>query len=121
MIASALCRRACWHSRCVGGSLLPPLSLPSRRFVSTLPNLDLFRALKGHHAATPAVIHSGSGQTYSYGSLLGDVTRTKDLILQTRLNRPGVVRGQPIAFLADNGYDYVGTFPAEAKIGPCFD
>ncbi|KAL2004139.1 hypothetical protein VTN02DRAFT_6236 [Thermoascus thermophilus] len=77
------------------------LSRPSCRLLSTLPDLPLFRALQAHDASRPAVVHSVSGRSFTYGNLLGDVLRSKEAL--------SGVEGERVAFLAENGYDYVVT------------
>jgi hypothetical protein len=78
------------------------------RMASTLPNLAVFRAISRHDPASAAIIHSDSNQAFSYGTLLQDVVAAKRQISQTVREAP--LHGERIAFLAENGYDYVGTW-----------
>jgi hypothetical protein len=82
------------------------------RMASILPNLAIFRAISRHDPASTAIIHSDSNQAFSYNTLLQDVVAAKKRISQTVRNAP--LNGERIAFLAENGYDYVGTW----HIGP---
>lgn len=74
---------------------------------STLPDLPLFRAIASHDPNSTAVIHSSSGRRFTYGQLLGDIAKAKDMLHhkagKTDLN------GERIAFIVENSYDYVVT------------
>ncbi|MCJ1285976.1 hypothetical protein MMC26_005318 [Xylographa opegraphella] len=74
---------------------------------STLPHLLVLEAIAGHDPKSTAVIHSISGRSFSYGELLDDVADAKEKI-QTLAGSTGT-DGQRIAFLVENGYDYVVT------------
>src|SRR5204863_783701 len=105
--------------RIPSGSQLAPIILSSSlsglkrprqyRHQSTLPNLRIFGALDQHDPQSTAVLHSASGRSFTYGSLIGDVIRAQDCLAQTAVARltPGYLRGKPVAFLAENSYDYV--------------
>jgi acyl-CoA synthetase (AMP-forming)/AMP-acid ligase II len=73
---------------------------------STLPRLPLFEAIKTHDARSTAVVHSLSGRRFTYGELLNDVAAAKHR-LQAQAPAHSV-EGARIAFLVENGYDYVG-------------
>jgi malonyl-CoA/methylmalonyl-CoA synthetase len=73
---------------------------------STLPKLPIFEAIAKHDPKTPAVIHSSSRRIFTYGSLLHDVAAVKDHLSDVTNGKS--LRGERIAFLAENGYDYVG-------------
>lgn len=73
---------------------------------STLPKLRIFEAIAKHDPTSPAIIHSSSKRTFTYGSLLHDVAAAKDHL--SEVNSGKSLRGERIAFLAENGYDYVG-------------
>ncbi|KFA48936.1 hypothetical protein S40293_02523 [Stachybotrys chartarum IBT 40293] len=73
----------------------------------TLPRLPVFEAIAGHDPASTAVVHARSRRTFTYGQLLGDVSRVRDQLRQAA--RGGVdLEGQRVAILVENGYDYVG-------------
>ena len=73
---------------------------------STLPRLPIFEALKKHNGQSTAIVHSPSGRSFTYGELVNDVAAAKDKI-QRNTNGQSAA-GQRIAFLVENGYDYVG-------------
>ncbi|KAF9895227.1 hypothetical protein FE257_000129 [Aspergillus nanangensis] len=85
----------------------PPLI--SLRPLSTLPNLPLFRALQNHDTSSPAVIHSVSQRSFTYGNLVTDIVHAKKRLLESTGGREDDIVGERIAFLADNSYDYVVT------------
>jgi malonyl-CoA/methylmalonyl-CoA synthetase len=82
------------------------LRLPSLRMASTLPKLPIFEAISKHDLSSTAVIDSGSNQAFSYGTLLRDVVAAKQHLSQTVSGSP--LCGERVAFLAENGYNYVG-------------
>lgn len=73
---------------------------------SALPKLAVFEAISHHDPMSTAVLHSLSSRRFLYGNLLKDVQDSRDKLNQ-RLggNKLG---GERIAFLVENGYDYVG-------------
>ncbi|KAK6376551.1 hypothetical protein LTS17_007146 [Exophiala oligosperma] len=75
---------------------------------STLPSSPIFESIARHDPKSPAIIHSASDRTFCYGSLLHDVAAAKDTL--TALTNGKSLAGERIAFLAENGYDYVVTF-----------
>ncbi|KAL4919081.1 hypothetical protein BDW62DRAFT_179890 [Aspergillus aurantiobrunneus] len=79
----------------------------ARRSLATLPDLSLFRALKNHDPASLAVTHSPSSRSFTYGNLVADVIQAQDRLRQTSGGRRDGLRGERIAFLAENSYDYV--------------
>ena len=76
------------------------------RMASTLPRTPVFDAIARHDPNSLAIIHSASDRSFCYGSLLHDVAAAKDNL--TKLANGKSLRGERIAFLAENGYDYVG-------------
>ena len=72
---------------------------------STLPNLPIFQALASHDPKSTVVVHSPSGRRFTYGQLLSDVAEAKDRLVR---ESGGSLRGERIAFLVENSYDYVG-------------
>lgn len=73
---------------------------------STLPNSAIFKTLSQHAPENVAVIHSQSGRSFTYGSLIHDIAAAKDVLWERGGRRS--LKGERIAFLAENGYDYVG-------------
>ena len=78
-----------------------------RRMAHTLPKLPLFEAIAAHDPNNLAVIHSSSGRSFKYGGLLSDVAQACNALRHDAGNRS--LAGERIAFLVENGYDYVGT------------
>lgn len=73
---------------------------------STLPKLPVFEAIAGHDPQSTAIIHSISGRRFPYGGLLKDVAEARDKLRQAAGDTS--MDGQRVAFLVENGYDYVG-------------
>lgn len=74
---------------------------------STLPRLPIFEAITSHHPQTTAVVHNPSGRAFTYGELCRDVADATEA-LKSKAGRRDLF-GERIAFLVENGYDYVGT------------
>ncbi|EFR04502.1 hypothetical protein MGYG_07510 [Nannizzia gypsea CBS 118893] len=81
------------------------------RLISSLPDLPLFRPLASHDQQSTSVVHSASGRTFTYGNLIGDVISAQDKLksIRDRHSKPLSLHGKPVAFLAENSYDYVVT------------
>ena len=80
------------------GPLLP-------RMASTLPRLSIFEAIARHEPRSLAVVHCASGRRFNYGGLLQDVAIATAKLRQAAGQS---LEGQRVAFLVENGYDYVG-------------
>ncbi|KAF2751731.1 acetyl-CoA synthetase-like protein [Sporormia fimetaria CBS 119925] len=114
-LSSSLSRRqihiSSTPSRCSNPSLRiskpRPIVFVAVRMASTLPRLPIFEAIKKHDPNTTAVVHSLSGRRFTYGELVNDVAAAKDK-LQKNTNGEKA-EGARIAFLVENGYDYVVT------------
>ncbi|KAI1331031.1 acetyl-CoA synthetase-like protein [Xylariaceae sp. FL0255] len=76
----------------------------------SLPKLPIFEAIAQHDPQSTAVVHCMSGRSFRYGELLPDICRARDQILEAAGKSD--VRGECIAFLIENSYDYVVTFLA---------
>lgn len=76
----------------------------------TLPKLPIFEAIASHNPQSTAVVHCLSRRTFKYGELLPDVSRTRDRILEAAGRSD--IRGERVAFLIENSYDYVVTYLA---------
>ncbi|KAI1749617.1 hypothetical protein F4782DRAFT_542090 [Xylaria castorea] len=87
-------------------------SFGSLRMASTLalPKFPLFDAITRHDPNSTAVAHCLSGRSFKYGELLPDICRARDHIYQAAGKTD--IRGERIAFLVENSYDYVVTFLA---------
>lgn len=81
-------------------------SISSTRMASSLPSLPIFKAIKSHDPKSIAIIHSASGRQFSYGELLNDVADARKKLREQAKEHS--LAGQRVAFLAENGYDYVG-------------
>ncbi|KAI9715278.1 MAG: hypothetical protein M1812_006089 [Candelaria pacifica] len=81
--------------------------IPLFRMASTLPKLPVFEAIAGHDPKSTAVIHSTSGRRFTYGELLKDTADARDKL--HKVAGRGSIAGERVAFLAENGYDYVVT------------
>jgi malonyl-CoA/methylmalonyl-CoA synthetase len=80
---------------------------------STLPKLPVFEAIASHDPQSTVVIHSTSGRRFTYGALIEDVAEAKERLYKEAGSDS--LDGQRIAFLVENGYDYVG---AQRWAGP---
>ncbi|KAI1091536.1 acetyl-CoA synthetase-like protein [Rostrohypoxylon terebratum] len=76
----------------------------------TLPKLPIFEAIASHNPQSTAVVHCLSRRTFKYGELLPDVSRVRDRILEAAGKSD--IRGERVAFLIENSYDYVVTYLA---------
>ncbi|KAI1209216.1 acetyl-CoA synthetase-like protein [Annulohypoxylon truncatum] len=76
----------------------------------TLPKLPIFEAIASHNPQSTAIVHCLSRRTFKYGELLPDVSRTRDRILEAAGKSD--IRGERVAFLIENSYDYVVTYLA---------
>jgi hypothetical protein len=85
------------------GSCTPFNSL---RMASTLPKLSVFEAIASHDPHSTVVIHSASGRRFTYGALIQDVAKAKERLYEEAGTNS--LDGHRIAFLVENGYDYVG-------------
>jgi hypothetical protein len=83
------------------------------RMASTLPKLPVFEAIASHDPHSTVVIHSASGRRFTYGALIEDVAEAKKRLYKEAGSDS--LDGQRIAFLVENGYDYVG---AQRWAGP---
>ena len=75
------------------------------RMASTLPRLPIFQAIARHEPRNAAIVHCASGRRFNYGGLLQDVVVATAKLRQAA-GQP--LEGQRVAFLVENGYDYVG-------------
>jgi malonyl-CoA/methylmalonyl-CoA synthetase len=87
----------------------------SLRMASTLPKLPVFEAIASHDPHSTVVIHSASGRRFTYGALIDNVAEAKERLYKEAGTNS--LDGQRIAFLVENGYDYVG---AQGWAGPSF-
>ncbi|TKA68944.1 hypothetical protein B0A55_08235 [Friedmanniomyces simplex] len=74
-----------------------------------LQRSPFLEAIQRHDPSSTAIVHSLSGRAFTYGSLLQDVAAAKEKLLQTTGKDESSIVGERIAFLVENGYDYVVT------------
>ncbi|TID22998.1 acetyl-CoA synthetase-like protein [Venturia nashicola] len=74
---------------------------------STLPKLPLFEAIARHDPKSKAVVHYPSGRSFTYGELVHDVADATERLKEKA--KGNSLPGERIAFLVENGYDYVVT------------
>jgi malonyl-CoA/methylmalonyl-CoA synthetase len=73
---------------------------------STLPRMPIFEAIASHDLSRPAIVHNPSGRAFTYGELAHDIAdATEDLRIKAGGRN---LAGERVAFLVENGYDYVG-------------
>jgi malonyl-CoA/methylmalonyl-CoA synthetase len=75
---------------------------------AALQRSAFFEAIRQHDPSSTAVVNNDSGVAFSYGSLLRDVSRAKERLLQETGKNESGIAGERIAFMVENGYDYVG-------------
>jgi malonyl-CoA/methylmalonyl-CoA synthetase len=76
---------------------------------TSLPRLPVLEAIAGHDPASTAIVHAASGRRFTYGELLGDVGRARDKLAVAVRGAGGAdLDGERVAFLVENGYDYIG-------------
>ncbi|KAK3675383.1 hypothetical protein LTR78_004893 [Recurvomyces mirabilis] len=77
--------------------------------MASLQRSPFIDAISKHDAESTAVVHSLSGRSFRYGSLLQDVALAKDRLLRKTGKDESSIVGERIAFLVENGYDYVAS------------
>ena len=95
-------------------------SCTSSAMAAALQRSAFFEAIRKHDPSSTAVVNFDSGVAFSYGSLLRDVSRAKERLLQETGKDESGIAGERIAFMVENGYDYIG---ADSSLGfspmPC--
>ena len=89
-------------------------SCTSSAMAAALQRSAFFEAIRRHDPSSTAVVNFDSGVAFSYGSLLRDVSRAKERLLQETGKDESGIAGERIAFMVENGYDYVG---ADSSLG----
>lgn len=85
---------------------------------AALQRSAFFEAIRTHDPASTAVVNYDSGVAFSYGSLLRDVACAKERLLRDTGKSESGIAGERVAFMVENGYDYVG---ADSSIGDRID
>nr|POF02550.1 acyl-coa synthetase family member 3, mitochondrial [Quercus suber] len=83
-----------------------------RAGMASIQRSAFFEAIQSHDPKAEAVVHSLSGRSFQYGSLLRDVAQAKGRLLQMTGKDEQSIQGERIAFLIENSYDYVVTLLA---------
>lgn len=83
----------------------------SRVTMATLQNTAFLEAIAKHEPSSTAIVHSLSGRSFTYGSLLQDVAARKQEIAKDAGKDEKSMEGERVAFLIENSYDYVGAPP----------
>jgi malonyl-CoA/methylmalonyl-CoA synthetase len=73
-------------------------------------------AIEKHDPFSTAIVSSEPQGTYTYGTLLHDIACVKARLLQLTARNEGSIAGERIAFLIENGYDYVGTYCHQVQL-----
>ncbi|KAI5371174.1 Putative AMP-dependent synthetase/ligase, AMP-binding enzyme domain, ANL domain-containing protein [Septoria linicola] len=81
----------------------------TRSQIASLQKSAFTEAIQKHDPESAAVIHSLSGRTFKYGSLLHDVAARKEQLLQETGKNEDTIAGERVAFLVENSYDYAVT------------
>ena len=71
-----------------------------------MPRKPIFGEISKHDPNSVAVIQSDDGKTFTYGDLLKDVAASKQSMLES--SKLKTLESERVAFLVENGYDYVG-------------
>ncbi|KAG0644665.1 hypothetical protein HOY80DRAFT_1019493 [Tuber brumale] len=71
----------------------------------TLPRLPIFEALFSHDPKSIAIVHSESGDKFTYDSLLSDTAKLKRKLLEKA--KVDDLQEQRVAVFVENGYNYV--------------
>lgn len=92
----------------VAATLSRNFSTSVSRTMATLQRSAFIDAIEKHNPDQTAVIHSLSGRSFNYSCLLRDVSLKRQKLLKDAGKEEGSIAGERVAFLAENGYDYVG-------------
>lgn len=87
--------------------LLSTSRVTTKRNMGSLPRTPLFEAITSHDPKSVAVVHCLSGRSFTYGHLVKDVAATKERIAKDAGRDAKGIEGERIAFVVENGYDYV--------------
>lgn len=74
----------------------------------TLQRSAFLEAIRKHEPSSVAVVENDSGASFSYRSLLHAVARAKQQLLLQTGRSDATISGERIAFMVENGFDYVG-------------
>ncbi|KAK5631495.1 hypothetical protein RRF57_007209 [Xylaria bambusicola] len=93
-----------------------PALFTSLRMASmfALPKFPIFDAISRHDPNSTAIAHCLSGRSFKYGELLPDVCRAREQIYAAAGKTD--IRGERIAFLVENSYDYYILTQSQASL-----
>lgn len=74
----------------------------------SLQHSAFLEAIQKHEPSSVAVVENDSHTSFSYGSLLHSIVRAKELLLLKTGKSERSISGERIAFMVENGVDYVG-------------
>ena len=89
--------------------VIPHSFAPIRHFrmvSTTLPRKPIFAEIAKHDPNSIAIVQSEDGKIFTYGQLLKDVAASKQSMLD--VSKAQKLDGERVAFMVENGYDYVG-------------
>lgn len=100
-----------WNRRLTPAIRSVVSALQSRRYASTFPDLPILQAISSHDPTSTSIVHSVSSRSFTYGNLVSDILAAQKRLegVAARGPKAQVLKGRPVAFLAENSYDYVGT------------
>ena len=84
--------------------------------MSSLPRYPLFESLTKHDPQKTAVVHSASGESFSYGRLVTDIIARSKQLAKDAGRTEVELKGERVALLIENGYDYVGMYSLSVPI-----
>lgn len=76
--------------------------------MAALQRSAFFEAMKAHDPQSIAVVNYDTGNKFTYAHVLQDVAAAKERLLKETGKDERSIVGERIAFLVENGYDYVG-------------
>lgn len=118
--SSTLCRITYSHSWVAKSFRRHIIPLRPRAFSATamaaLQHSPFFEAIEKHDPTSTAVVHSLSGRSFSYGSLLRDVSLAKSRLLRDTQKDENNIAGERVAFMVENSYDYVGAQSIQSQL-----
>ena len=68
--------------------------------------MTMLQTIKSHDPESIAVLHCPSGKQFTYGQLLGDINAARETLQNSECG--ACLKGERIAFIVENNYDYVG-------------
>ena len=82
---------------------------------STSSPVPILQTIRSHDPSSTAVVHCPSGKQFTYGQLFGDVCHERKVLQKSEDGAR--LKGERIAFIVENSYDYVGEHHRAIKEG----